>query len=74
MPWTIIFEIPFSYNEVCNSCCDRQNLKKKKKHTHTHTPKNKALKKALKLISNTCALHSVKVCIIAWGWGAQKGI
>lgn len=68
MPWTIIFEIPFSYNEVCNSCCDRQNLKKK-----PHTPKNKALK-ALKLISNTCALHSVKVCIIAWGWGAQKGI
>lgn len=36
-------------------------------------PKNKALK-ALKLISNTCALHSVKVCIIAWVWGAQKGI
>lgn len=65
MPWTIIFEIPFSYNEVCNSCCDRQNLKK--------NPKNKALK-ALMLISNTCALHSVKVCIIAWGWGAQKGI
>lgn len=40
---------------------------------NTHTPKNKALK-ALKLISNTCALQSVKVCIIAWGWGAQKEI
>lgn len=65
MPWTIPFEIPFSYNQVYNSCCDRQNLKK--------PPKNKALK-ALKLISNTCALHSVKVCIKAWGWGAQKGI